>query len=119
MPTKPLTQLPGVSEQDGGLTLAGAGGVTVILNGKPSTMSTEQLASLLRSTPVERIEKAEVMYSTPPQYHVRGAAINLVLRRSHDYSFSGRYTPTIPTGFTATGMPGATSPSPRPSGRPR
>lgn len=29
------------------------------------------------------------MYSTPPQYHVRGAAINLVLRRSHDYSFSG------------------------------
>ena len=84
-----LTQLPGVSEQDGGLTLAGAGGVTVILNGKPSTMSAEQLASLLRSTPVERIEKAEVMYSTPPQYHVRGAAINLVLRRSHDYSFSG------------------------------
>lgn len=69
--------------------LAGAGGVTVILNGKPSTMSAEQLASLLRSTPVERIEKAEVMYSTPPQYHVRGAAINLVLRRSHDYSFSG------------------------------
>ena len=61
-----LTQLPGVSEQDGGLTLAGAGGVTVILNGKPSTMSAEQLASLLRSTPVERIEKAEVMYSTPP-----------------------------------------------------
>ena len=59
-----LTQLPGVSEQDGGLTLAGAGGVTVILNGKPSTMSAEQLASLLRSTPVERIEKAEVMYST-------------------------------------------------------
>ena len=55
-----LTQLPGVSEQDGGLTLAGAGGVTVILNGKPSTMSAEQLASLLRSTPVERIEKAEV-----------------------------------------------------------
>ena len=84
-----LTQLPGVSEQDGGLMLAGAGGVTVILNGKPSTMSAEQLASLLRSTPVERIEKAEVMYSTPPQYHVRGAAINLVLRRSHDYSFSG------------------------------
>ena len=84
-----LTQLPGVSEQDGGLTLAGAGGVTVILNGKPSTMSAEQLASLLRSTPVERIEKAEVMYSTPPQYHVSGAAINLVLRRSHDYSFSG------------------------------
>lgn len=84
-----LAKLPGVSEQDGNLTLAGAGSVTVILNGKPSTMSAEQLASLLRSTPVDRIEKAEVMYSTPPQYHVRGAAINLVLRRSYDYSFTG------------------------------
>mgnify|MGYP002238392314 CR=1 FL=1 len=30
--------------------------------------------------PASRVEKAEVMYSAPPQYHVRGAAINLVLK---------------------------------------
>lgn len=84
-----LTKLPGVSEQDGTLMLAGAGSVAVILNGKPTTMSAEQLASLLRSTPVDRIEKAEVMYSAPPQYHVRGAAINLVLRRGSEHAFSG------------------------------
>ena len=29
---------------------------------------------------VPGVEKAEVMYSAPPQYHVRGAAINLVLK---------------------------------------
>lgn len=29
--------------------------------------------------PKERIREAEVMYSAPPQYHVRGAVINLVL----------------------------------------
>lgn len=84
-----LTRLPGVSEQDGTLSLAGASSVTVILNGRPSTMTSEQLAALLRSTPVDRVEKAEVMYSAPPQYHVRGAAINLVMRRSHDTAFSG------------------------------
>lgn len=84
-----LTKLPGVSERDGQLELSGMGGVTVILNGKPTTMSAEQLAALLKSTPVERIEKAEVMYSTPPQYHVRGAAINLVMRRGYDRSFAG------------------------------
>ena len=84
-----LTRLPGVAEQDGTLTLAGTSSVTVILNGRPSTMTAEQLATLLRSTPVERVEKAEVMFSAPPQYHVRGAAINVVLRRSHETAFSG------------------------------
>lgn len=84
-----LTRLPGVTEQEGTLTLAGASSVTVILNGRPSTMSAEQLATLLRSTPVDRVEKAEVMFSAPPQYHVRGAAINVVLRRSHVTAFSG------------------------------
>ena len=84
-----LTRLPGVAEQEGALTLAGASSVTVILNGRPSTMTAEQLATLLRSTPIDRVEKAEVMFSAPPQYHIRGAAINVVLRRSHETAFSG------------------------------
>ncbi len=53
-----LTQLPGVSERQGTLTLAGTGSVTVILNGRPTTMDAAQpRGPLLRSTPVERIEK--------------------------------------------------------------
>ena len=43
-------------------------------------MSYEQLINLLKNTPASRVEKAEVMYSAPPQYHVRGAAINLILK---------------------------------------
>ncbi|WP_455673160.1 TonB-dependent receptor domain-containing protein [Phocaeicola sp.] len=84
-----LAKLPGVQEDKGKLTLAGAGNVTVILNGKPTTMDAAQLETLLRNTPVDRVEKAEVMYSAPPQYHVRGAVINVVLKRSNDYSFQG------------------------------
>lgn len=84
-----LTKLPGVLEDRGTLTLAGAGNLTVILNGKPTTMDVGQLETLLRNTPVSRVEKAEVMYSAPPEYHVRGAAINIVLKRSNDYSFQG------------------------------
>ncbi len=74
-----LLQLPGVREQNEALSLAGASSLTVILNGKPTTMTGAQLIELLKNTPAERIEKAEVMYSAPPQYHVRGAAINLIL----------------------------------------
>ena len=48
------------------MTLVGAGNLTVILNGKPTTMDVGQLETLLRNTPVSRVEKAEVMYSAPP-----------------------------------------------------
>lgn len=84
-----LMRLPGVQESKGVLTLVGAGNLTVILNGKPTTMDVGQLETLLRNTPVNRVEKVEVMYSAPPEYHVRGAVINVVLKRSNDYSFQG------------------------------
>lgn len=84
-----LMRLPGVQESKGAMTLVGAGNLTVILNGKPTTMDVGQLETLLRNTPVSRVEKVEVMYSAPPEYHVRGAVINVVLKRSNDYSFQG------------------------------
>jgi hypothetical protein len=84
-----LKQLPGVNEEKGSLKLAGANSLTVILNGKPTTMTANQLKTLLETMPVSRVEKAEVMYSAPPQYHVRGAVINLVLKRAKEYSFQG------------------------------
>lgn len=84
-----LAKLPGVQEDRGSLTLAGAGKLTVILNGKPTTMDAGQLETLLRNTSVNRVEKAEIMYSAPPEYHIRGAAINIVLKHSNDYSFQG------------------------------
>lgn len=84
-----LTKLPGVQEERGVLQLAGAGSLTILLNGKPTTMDAGQLETLLRNTPLSRVEKAEVIYSAPPEFHVRGAVINIVLKRSDDYSFQG------------------------------
>ena len=98
-----LTKLPGVSEEEGNLTLVGANSLVVIINGKPSTMSAEQVASLLKSTPVERVEKAEVMYSAPPKYHVRGAAINIVLKKDTQYSLQGEVGADYRNRFSDTG----------------
>lgn len=78
-----ILQLPGVREQDGKILLAGANSLTVVLNGKPTTMDSEQLYQLLKNTPHSRLKTAEVMYSAPPQYHTRGAVINLVLSDGH------------------------------------
>lgn len=74
-----LKELPGVVEQDGALTL-GMQNVTVVLDGKVTNMSTQQLYALLKSLPVDRIERVEVMYNAPARYQVRGAMINVRLR---------------------------------------
>lgn len=76
-----LKEIPGVTEKDDQLQLGG-GTVTVILDGKASTMTAEQLAALLKSMPKSRVAKCEVMYSAPARYQVRGRVINVVLR--HD-----------------------------------
>jgi hypothetical protein len=84
-----LASLPGISDKNGTLTLAGSSSVVVIIDGRPTTMTAEQLNSLLHSMPVNRVAKVEVMYSAPPRYHVRGAAINIVMKRATQYSFQG------------------------------
>lgn len=98
-----LKKLPGVSEKDERLSLVGAGSLSVIINGKPSTMTYEQVATLLKSTPVERVDKVEVMYSAPPQYHVRGAALNIVLKHDTQYSFQGEVGADYKNRFGDTG----------------
>ena len=74
-----LKQLPGVVEMNGGLTL-GARGVTIVLDGKVTNMSTEQLYALLRSMPADRVEQVDVMFNAPARYQVRGAMIDVRLR---------------------------------------
>ena len=74
-----ILKLPGIHIQKGTFQLIGANNVTILINGKKTNMDENQLNNLLKNMPKERIREAEVMYSAPPQYHVRGAVINLVL----------------------------------------
>ena len=76
-----ITNIPGISAADGSLSLVGAN-VTLIINGKASTLSQAQAIAKLKNMPASRLSKAEVMLSAPAQYHVRGAAINII---TNDY----------------------------------
>lgn len=78
-----LLQLPGVYEQQGTLMLAGAGGVSLMLDSRPSTLSTEQTIRLLKNMPVSKVNKVEVLYNAPVQYRVKGAVINILLKTSN------------------------------------
>ncbi len=76
-----LSYLPGVSsDTSGGLSLAGASSMNILINGKVPQMSGDNLVSLLQSYPVDRLKNVEIMYSTPAKYHVNGASINIILK---------------------------------------
>lgn len=75
-----IMELPGVHQRGGKIELAGTNSVTVVINGKATNMGESQLENLLKNMPKERIQEAEIMYSAPPKYHVRGAVINFVLK---------------------------------------
>ena len=102
-----LKELPGIDEKDGSLSLSGASQLSVIINGKPTTMNESELASMLRSMPVERVQKAEVLYSAPPQYHVRGAVINIVLKRAVSNALSGEVKSSYTSRYANSGSGGA------------
>lgn len=54
--------------------------VTLIINGKPTTLSADKVVERLRQMPAAMLAKAEVMPSAPAKYHVRGMAINIVTK---------------------------------------
>ena len=74
-----LTSIPGVSEMGGTIMFSGRV-VTLIINGKPTTLSADKVVERLKSMPAAMLAKAEVMPSAPAKYHVRGMAINIVTK---------------------------------------
>ncbi len=86
-----VSRLPGIYETGDKLFIAGSmSAATIILNGRPTSMPAEQLTNLLKSTPVERVEKVEAAYDAPPRWHSKGPAINIVLKRDDKPTTSGQ-----------------------------
>ena len=90
-----ITNIPGISTADGNLSLAGSS-ITLIIDGKATTLSQAQAIKKLKNMPAARLSKAEVMLSAPAQYHVRGAAINIITNdNSGQHHTSGQLQATL------------------------
>lgn len=75
-----IKELPGITEKDGKYQLANRN-VTIALNGKVMSLTSDQITQLLRSMPASRLERADVMYSAPAKSQIRGALINIQLKK--------------------------------------
>ena len=90
-----ITRIPGVAEFNGNITFSGQS-LTLIINGKATTLTAEQVAERLKQMPAEILAKAEVMPSAPPKYHIRGMAINIITK---DFAGTNQFSGQLNAGI--------------------
>lgn len=84
-----LGDVPGIMLKEESIQLVGAGTLNIAINGKPTTMSMDQVLNMLKALPNTNVEKVEVMYAPPAKYNVKGALINIILTRAKENQLNG------------------------------
>ena len=80
-----LENIPAVElDLEGNITLRGSSAVRIMIDGRPSRFTGEDLSALLQSLPANSVEKIEVMTNPSAKYDPDGTAgmINIVLKKS-------------------------------------
>ena len=90
-----LEDLPSIQvDLDGSISYRGNEGVVIHINGEPTSLSGQSLASFLQSIPASSVERVEVIPNPSAKHEPEGAAgiINIVLRRNRSAGWSGGVT---------------------------
>jgi hypothetical protein len=92
-----LEKTPGVLvESNGSISLNGKSNVLVLIDGRSTYMSSQDLASYLKSLPGSMIDKIELIDNPSARYDASGGAvINIRLKRNRSLGFTG----SVSSGF--------------------
>ncbi|ANI89552.1 hypothetical protein A9P82_09765 [Arachidicoccus ginsenosidimutans] len=87
-----LQKIPGVVvDHDGNISLKGKNGVNVMIDGKETYLSADQLVNMLRSMNSEQLSKIEIMTNPSAKYDAAGTAgiINIKLKKNSNEGMNG------------------------------
>jgi len=90
-----LEKAPGVSvDKDGNISLKGKSGVIVYLDGRPSYLSGQDLANMLRNMTASQLDQIEIMTNPPAKYDAAGNAgvINIKTKKNKLFGYNGSIT---------------------------
>lgn len=86
-----LQKAPGVTLNNDQISLKGKSGVQVLIDGKPTYLSSEQLAALLRSTQASALSAIEIITNPSSKFDAAGSMgiINIRMKRNQNYDTTG------------------------------
>ncbi|HEY8397285.1 MAG TPA: outer membrane beta-barrel protein [Flavihumibacter sp.] len=90
-----LEKSPGVMvDKDGNISLKGKQSVMVMMDGRPTYLTGEQLASLLKSMPASQIDQIELVTNPSAKYDAAGnsGVINIKTKKNKQKGFNGSLT---------------------------
>lgn len=90
-----LEKSPGITvDKDGNISLKGKQGVLVLVDGKPTYLSAQDLANMLKNMPSVNLDQIEIMTNPPAKYDASGNAgvINIKTKKNKAKGFNGSVT---------------------------
>jgi len=93
--TDVMQNIPSVTvDVDGQLSLRGSANVTILINGRPSSLLKINSAGVLQQLPAASIERIEIITNPSAKYRPNGTAgiINIVLKKNATLGFNGTVT---------------------------
>lgn len=90
-----LEKSPGIMiDKDGNISLKGKQGVIVLMDGRPTYLSGQDLANLLKNMPASELDQLEIMTQPPAKYDASGNAglINIKTKKNKANGFNGSVT---------------------------
>ncbi|MBL7813997.1 MAG: TonB-dependent receptor [Saprospiraceae bacterium] len=97
-----LEKSPGVVvDNEGRIQLRGKDGVRIMVDGKPSQLSADQLTNLLRNMNANQILRIEIITNPSAKYDAAGNAgiINIVMKKNQLYGTNGQFSTTYGQGI--------------------
>ena len=93
-----LEKSPGVTvDKDGNISLKGKQGVTIMMDGRPSYLSGEQLTNVLKNMPSSELDQIEIMTNPSAKYDAAGNSgiINIKTKKNKLKGLNGSITAGI------------------------
>jgi iron complex outermembrane recepter protein len=103
-----LMKLPGVTVDNGVITIQGKQGVRVLIDDRTQQFSGAQLMGILKSISAANVQKIEILKNPPVKYDAAGNAgiINIVTKKLKLTGFSGSANLSYQQGFYSTQIVG-------------
>lgn len=105
-----LEKSPGIAvDNNDNITLNGKSGVTIMIDDKPTYLSQQEIATMLKTMNAGNIDKIEIMTNPSAKYDAAGTAgiINIKLKKNKDMGWNGSVTAGFGQGHFARENAGA------------